>query len=356
MKNVWPSKIGPSVHSGHELMRIHFACRTYTYLQTCFTDFWTVFSEAENKYTEHSQREVTCGFIFLPRCRHIASRTWPHCGRSEFTHCKKGSCSIIQLFSQPKVSKSHCMISQEPILQRGWTLTNTFCKHQTLFWFVTRESQNSPHMSEFGVGKTPPPNTHTHTHTHTQPVDRSLEIQKKGCCDEVQNPYTGCHKSLSRHKLLGSFFGKQFAWIWPQGCWIFGQQLGRWHVHKALRSLSWAPWPPTPARWHTIHAARTLSTADTPTRQRGSREKRCSLFGDQAPNDRNLVSVSRHAIDLLLFLCKCFCFCPVFGHNLGGGGADSENNRPQWFLTKNKRSKSPAKNRQGWGWFASHST
>ena len=60
---------------------------------------------------------------FLPRCRHRASRTWPHCGRSEFTHCKIGSCSIIQLFSRPKVSKSHCMISQEPFLQRGWTLT-----------------------------------------------------------------------------------------------------------------------------------------------------------------------------------------------------------------------------------------
>ncbi len=31
---------------------------------------------------------------------------------------KKGSCEIIQLFSRPKVSKSHCMISQEPFLQR----------------------------------------------------------------------------------------------------------------------------------------------------------------------------------------------------------------------------------------------
>ncbi len=62
---------------------------------------------------------------FLPRCRHRASCTWPHCGsRSEFTHCKKGSCSITQLFSRPKVSKSHCVISQEPFLQRGWTLTD----------------------------------------------------------------------------------------------------------------------------------------------------------------------------------------------------------------------------------------
>ncbi len=37
---------------------------------------------------------------------------------------KKVSCSIIQLFSRPKISKSR-MISQEPVLQRGWTLT--FC-------------------------------------------------------------------------------------------------------------------------------------------------------------------------------------------------------------------------------------
>ena len=59
----------------------------------------------------------------LPRRRHRASRMWPHCGRSEFTHCKNSSCSIIQLFSRPKVSKSRCMISQEPFLQRGWTLT-----------------------------------------------------------------------------------------------------------------------------------------------------------------------------------------------------------------------------------------
>ncbi len=51
----------------------------------------------------------------LPRCDHEASHTWPHCGRSEFTHCKNGSCSIIQLFSRPKVLKNR-MISQEPFL------------------------------------------------------------------------------------------------------------------------------------------------------------------------------------------------------------------------------------------------
>ncbi len=43
----------------------------------------------------------------------------------EFTHCKNGSCSLIQLFSRPKVSKNRCMISQEPFLQRVWTLTST---------------------------------------------------------------------------------------------------------------------------------------------------------------------------------------------------------------------------------------
>ncbi len=32
---------------------------------------------------------------------------------------KTGSCSVIQLFSLPKVSESHCMISQEPYLQHG---------------------------------------------------------------------------------------------------------------------------------------------------------------------------------------------------------------------------------------------
>ncbi len=46
----------------------------------------------------------------LPRCDHEASHTWHHFGRSEFTHYKIGSCSIIQLFSWPKVSKSHRMI------------------------------------------------------------------------------------------------------------------------------------------------------------------------------------------------------------------------------------------------------
>ncbi len=46
--------------------------------------------------------------------------------------CKKGSCSIIQLFSRPKVSKSR-MILQEPFLQRGWTLTKRALRRDAPF-------------------------------------------------------------------------------------------------------------------------------------------------------------------------------------------------------------------------------
>ena len=63
--------------------------------------------------TFYGGKTYNMGIMFLPRCDHEASRTWPQGGRSEFTHCKIGSCSIIQYFSRPKVSKSHCMISQE---------------------------------------------------------------------------------------------------------------------------------------------------------------------------------------------------------------------------------------------------
>ncbi len=39
-----------------------------------------------------------------------------HHGRNGFSTYKKGFCSITQLLSQPKVLKSHCAISQEPLL------------------------------------------------------------------------------------------------------------------------------------------------------------------------------------------------------------------------------------------------
>ncbi len=46
------------------------------------------------------------------------------CGRNEFSPCKNGSCSITQPFSRPKVSKSHCVISQEPFLYSVRTLSD----------------------------------------------------------------------------------------------------------------------------------------------------------------------------------------------------------------------------------------
>ncbi len=55
------------------------------------------------KQTEHPRLQSGAESVFLPCCRHRASRTWPHYGRSEFTHCKNGSCSIPQLLSRPKV-------------------------------------------------------------------------------------------------------------------------------------------------------------------------------------------------------------------------------------------------------------
>ncbi len=49
-------------------------------------------------------------------CDHKTCRMCSHCGRNGFLPNKKGSCSITQLLSRPKVSKSHCLVSQETFL------------------------------------------------------------------------------------------------------------------------------------------------------------------------------------------------------------------------------------------------
>ncbi len=61
------------------------------------------------------------GFLFiLPRCRHRASRIRDLIVvEVSSPTAKKCSCLIPQLSSRPKVSKSRCVISQEPFLQRG---------------------------------------------------------------------------------------------------------------------------------------------------------------------------------------------------------------------------------------------
>ncbi len=41
----------------------------------------------------------------------------PHRDRNWFSPYKNGACSITQLLPRPKVSKSHCVISQEPFVQ-----------------------------------------------------------------------------------------------------------------------------------------------------------------------------------------------------------------------------------------------
>ncbi len=47
-----------------------------------------------------------------------------HHGRNGFSPHKNGSCLIAQLFSRPKVSKSHCVVSQEPFLFSVKTLSS----------------------------------------------------------------------------------------------------------------------------------------------------------------------------------------------------------------------------------------
>ncbi len=59
------------------------------------------------------------GLLFLQLCDHKTCRVCSHLGRNGFLPYEKGSCSITQLFSRPKVSKSHCVISQEPKQSQG---------------------------------------------------------------------------------------------------------------------------------------------------------------------------------------------------------------------------------------------
>ena len=51
-------------------------------------------------------------------------RACSHHGRNGFSPYEKGSCSITQLLSRPKVSKGHCMISQELFLYSVRTLSS----------------------------------------------------------------------------------------------------------------------------------------------------------------------------------------------------------------------------------------
>ncbi len=57
-------------------------------------------------------------------CDHKTCRVRSHRGRNGFSHCKNGSCSITQLLSRPKVSKSLCVISQKPFLYSVRTLSS----------------------------------------------------------------------------------------------------------------------------------------------------------------------------------------------------------------------------------------
>ena len=60
----------------------------------------------------------------LQLCNHKTNRVCLHRGRNGFSPYKKGSCSITQLLSRPKVLKSHCVISQEPFLYSVRTLSS----------------------------------------------------------------------------------------------------------------------------------------------------------------------------------------------------------------------------------------
>ncbi len=70
----------------------------------------------------------------LQFCDHKTSNVCSHHGRNGFSpHTyNDGSCSIPELLSQPKVSKSHCVISQEP----SWYSVRTLS---------CREAVSSPH-------------------------------------------------------------------------------------------------------------------------------------------------------------------------------------------------------------------
>ncbi len=65
-----------------------------------------------------------CQFTsILQICDHKSGRVCSHSSRNEFLPCKEGSCSITQLFPGPKVSKSHCVLLQEPFVCNVRTLS-----------------------------------------------------------------------------------------------------------------------------------------------------------------------------------------------------------------------------------------
>ncbi len=68
------------------------------------------------RVAEHIFFLQVCLSRSLRLCDHKTSRVCSHRGQNELSPCKKGFCSITQLLSRPKVSKSHCLISQEPVL------------------------------------------------------------------------------------------------------------------------------------------------------------------------------------------------------------------------------------------------
>ncbi len=87
--------------------------------------------------------------LLLQLCDHTTSPMCSQRGRNEFSPYKNGSCSITQFFSWPKVSKSYCVISQEPFLYSVRTLSaemqllwKQFCEQGVLIFCSIFSRQN----------------------------------------------------------------------------------------------------------------------------------------------------------------------------------------------------------------------
>ncbi len=65
-------------------------------------------------------------------CDHKTNCVCLHRCRNGFSPDKKGSYSITQLLSRPKVSKSYCVISQQPLLYSVRTLSSMFLTQITM--------------------------------------------------------------------------------------------------------------------------------------------------------------------------------------------------------------------------------
>ncbi len=70
-----------------------------------------------------------------------------HHDRNGFSPHKKGSCSITQLLSRPKVSKSHSVISQEPFLYSVRTLSSQPATAQSV---ALKSFGEKPHLQGSG--------------------------------------------------------------------------------------------------------------------------------------------------------------------------------------------------------------